>query len=244
MLQSVIIQNMEVLKQHAIACYPEEACGVVVNFKYIPCKNIHDTPLTNFRIDPLEYFKAEQINTIQAIIHNHPITGPIKYNAYYPSGTDMINWMKSDVPWGIYSTEGENVSNIVWLDHNKTDELIGREFIHGIHDCYSLCRDYYKSQGIIIPNYARDITWWKKGIDLYSDNFNNAGFHEIPLKDVKYGDAFLIQYGARVINHAAIYYDENKILDHSHNRLSQITTLSNYAPYIKKAVRHNSKKEI
>ena len=60
------------MKIYALQQFPEEACGLIVNNKFVPCKNVHSDPLTNFAIDAKAYAKAEKKGTIQAIFHSHP----------------------------------------------------------------------------------------------------------------------------------------------------------------------------
>ena len=230
---------------HVLSEYPKEACGVLVNGNYYPCKNVATSPTEHFKVSPIDYFNAQKEGSVEAILHSHPFNRleVQPYPAYYPSGPDMLEWMKSSTPWGIVATEGETVTDVVWLNESFIAPLVGRQFIHGIHDCYSLCRDYYRLEhGITLPNYPRDMRWWKKGLDLYTANFKEAGFEEVPFDEARFSDAFLIQYGSRVINHAAIYVGENEILDHIANRLSGRSTLSGMAPYIKKVVRHKDLK--
>jgi proteasome lid subunit RPN8/RPN11 len=41
------------MNNHALRDYPREAVGIITkDFKYVPCKNISDTPMTNFILDP------------------------------------------------------------------------------------------------------------------------------------------------------------------------------------------------
>ena len=60
------------MKIYALEQFPEEACGLIVNDKFVPCKNVHPAPLTNFAIDAKAYAKAEKKGTIQAVFHSHP----------------------------------------------------------------------------------------------------------------------------------------------------------------------------
>ncbi|UQM35131.1 hypothetical protein M1S55_20115 (plasmid) [Acinetobacter baumannii] len=53
------------IKQHAMDCYPNEACGFIVVNKYklaltIKCRNDSPFPKTQFLINPDEYLRAEQ----------------------------------------------------------------------------------------------------------------------------------------------------------------------------------------
>lgn len=232
-------------KEHVLQEYPKEACGVLVNDEYFPCKNVAVDPIAHFQVSPLDYFAASKLGEIQAILHSHPYDRfqVQAYPAYFPSASDMTEWMKGSIPWGIVATEGENISDVVWMNEDYIAPLEGRQFVHGIYDCYSICRDYYRLEhNLTLPNYPRDMRWWKKGLDLYSENFEAAGFEEVPFKDARFSDALLIKYGSRVINHAAIYTGPNQILDQMYGKQSGYATLSGMMPYVVKVVRHKDLK--
>jgi len=103
-------------------------------------------------------------------------------------------------------------------------KYLGREFVHGTTDCYSLIRDFYKDEfGIELRDYARPDYWWNKGQNLYIDNFRKEGFYLLDdLEEPQYGDIFLIALGCSVASHGAIYIGENKILQHVQDHLSSI----------------------
>jgi cell wall-associated NlpC family hydrolase len=83
--------------------------------------------------------------------------------------------------------------------------LIGRGFQHGVTDCYSYIRDWYRvERGVELPQFVRDWDWWKLGDDLYAKGFASAGFteaHDAPQR----GDVLLYTVGSKVVNHGAIY---------------------------------------
>jgi cell wall-associated NlpC family hydrolase len=108
--------------------------------------------------------------------------------------------------------------------------LIGRSFSHGVLDCYTLVKDYYKRElNIELQNYFHQNDWWEKGENLYVDNFKDQGFIEINDKnDIQKYDAFLIKLLSSVSNHAAIYIGGDTILHHVYGRLSNRQTYSGY----------------
>lgn len=73
------------MNNHAMSEYPKEAVGIItMDFTYVPCKNISDTPLTNFYLDPAAFMKYD--NNIWGIFHSHPgDTNPI------PSSEDKVS---------------------------------------------------------------------------------------------------------------------------------------------------------
>ena len=108
---------------------------------------------------------------------------------------------------------------------------MGREFVHGVVDCYSLCRDWYgRERGLKLQDYDRRDQWWEHGQNLYLENFEKEGFHKIPVEQLQSGDALLMQLVSPVPNHAAIYLGDSQILHHVQGRLSSrdVYTLGGY----------------
>jgi len=210
--------------QHVLNEYPKEAVGVLVHDEFVACKNIDEQPTQHFRVSGTQLAEiGANKGRITALLHSHPydIRRPPKFDAVWPTHHDMQQWLKSDIPWGIASTEGENVSPLVWLDESVIAPLEGRPFIHGIWDCYATVRDWYRlEKGYNIPNFPRGMEWWDKGGNHYEDNFRAAGFIEIPRKEIQIGDSVLFQVRSPVINHAAVITGSNEILHHLFHRLS------------------------
>ena len=201
-------------EQLAIKEYPREACGLVLISKgkevFFPCVNISQE-LHNFIIDPIQYAEAEDKGEIVGIFHSHC------NKSAAPSVADLSSCEKTRKKWYIYATPVN-----VWNEFSPNGfepPLIGREFCHGILDCYSLVRDWYRSEmGIMIPDFNRDEGWWHKGQNLYIENFEKAGFVETD--KLEYGVGLLMQLHSPVVNHAAVYIGDNKIMHHMYNRLS------------------------
>jgi len=206
-------------KNHAIGEYPKECCGVVMGNRYHKCNNVADDPLKDFRIDPEQYIVLSSAAKIQAIMHSHP-DGPM-----CPSSGDMIGQLDTAVPWGIGTVSNGVVIDFFWFgDQVPMADLIGRKFKHGVHDCYSLIRDYYKVElDVTLPEFPRDDEWWMKEgnpDDLYRKGFENAGFTEISERDVKKGDVILFSImppgwrGPRIVSHGAVYLGNGLMLHH------------------------------
>jgi len=106
-------------------------------------------------------------------------------------------------------------------------ELVGRPFIHGIFDCYTLLRDYYKRTfNVIMPtNIQRSWEWWNQGENLYVDNADTYSF--VQVYEIKKNDILLMKLNSQVPNHGAIYLGDNKILHHMTGKLSTIEEFKN-----------------
>tara|TARA_R100000234_G_scaffold73665_2_gene45514 strand:- start:1035 stop:1748 length:714 start_codon:yes stop_codon:yes gene_type:complete len=215
----------ELALQHAKEESPRESVGLVHivkgKEKYYKCNNLAETPDEQFILDPDDYIKAEEQGEITAVIHSHPNT------SHYPSYADKAACEKTGKQWFIVNPHTEK-----WGDWRPTGyELpyVGRQFFHGVVDCYTLVRDFYKKEfNIYLNDYFRRDKWWDKGENMYLDNFNKEGFYEIPLKEIQYGCVVLMHLEADVPNHAAIYLGDNVILHHVQGRLSSRDVYGGY----------------
>jgi len=62
---------IEAMNTHAMKDYPREAVGIVTNdHKYVPCKNISQSPKITFFLDPADLVKHD--GDIWGIFHSHP----------------------------------------------------------------------------------------------------------------------------------------------------------------------------
>lgn len=86
---------------HAILEYPKESCGLLVDGKYCPCKNVADNPEQDFILNPADYMEAMLSGTIEAVVHSHPLGGQA-------SELDRKSCSQTKLVWHIYSVpEGE-----------------------------------------------------------------------------------------------------------------------------------------
>jgi len=99
--------------------------------------------------------------------------------------------------------------------------LVGRSFVHAVHDCYSLIRDFYAWElGVTLPDFERSERWWERGDDLYRAHFAEAGFADVQASALQPHDVILMRIGSPVPNHGAVYLGEQKILQHLQQKLS------------------------
>ncbi len=224
---------------HCVKEFPREACGLLVDGNFIPCPNTHEEPTKHFRIDPLHYAKASAMGKVEAILHSHPYNkfNPPRWPAEWPTTADMNGYFSTAVPWGIVACDGEGITQPVWLK-DEPEPLVGREFIHGINDCYSLIRDWFRlERGIVLKDFARGMEWWLNSANLYEDNFQAAGFSEVDQAEATIGDVVLIKYMSPVINHGGVITGTNELLHHQFHRLSGHDRLDKWSRKIEKVVR-------
>lgn len=192
------------IMQHAARDYPREACGVVIDIKgvqhFLPCRNMaHGND--QFTLNPNDFADAQDLGDITAIYHSHPDTDS------KPSMADKVSCELHGYPWVIVSHPGGGLHTFEPTGY--VAPLLGREFFHGLLDCWTACRDYYKRElGIEFPNYAREDAWWETtDQSLYETLHEDAGFVRLPMDvELQRGDMLVMRVGrTRCANHAAIY---------------------------------------
>ncbi len=210
----------------------EETCYAIKDNKIFPLKNISSSKKDSFYLSDLD---TVFVYNADGFIHTHVMGAPLE-----PSEQDIKTQINVDIPFGVCTVTKDSCSDVLWFgDGCLSTELVGRPFIHGVYDCYSLCRSYYyQKNNIIIPDYPRNNGWWEDSKNLYEENFQSAGFKEV--NDLQVGDAFLMKLtkSIGVYHHAAIYLGNEEILHHLTGRLSRVDRLSQWGRFIGKTVRY------
>ena len=212
---------LQAVKQHAADEAPRECCGLIVDGRYVPCRNVAPG-LGRFRVHPDDSAAAEDSGTVQALVHSHAYEPP------EPSPADIDACNAGSLPWLIVN---HPLGTHCWLEPDNDAPpapLIGRQFVHGLHDCYAVVRDWYRiEKGLRLRNYPRADGWWNDGQNLYRENFAAEGFVEVS-GDLREGDVLFIQERAPVENHAGIYLAGGNILHHPAGRLSRVEVYGHY----------------
>lgn len=233
----------EAAKAHARAAFPEESCGFIVDGAYVPVENVAADPskhepdnkdcgcrLCAFKISKAD--TAKYLPSAQMILHSHP-DGPV-----YPSKRDMQGQFDTAVPWGIIALDKDRIGDpITWGDQLPVKPILGRTFMHGVTDCYSLIRDTFrlghdelKRMGItdqwpyapiILKDAARDDAWWNHEDNFYNDLPPSFGWVPISMEEARPGDLFLIKIRTDKFNHAGVMIADDLILHHLPQRFSR-----------------------
>lgn len=241
-------RTVRAIEAHAIAEYPRECCGVVVmdgrKEVYLPCHNAAPEGHQGdyFEIDDREYAEAEKVGRVVAVVHSHPDM-PAR-----PSEADRVMCEEMEIPWVVVSVR-KGLDGAVYADGIERIQpqgyrapLVGREFYHGVLDCYAIIRDYYaREMDTALPDFARQDKWWEGDQELYLDNFRAAGFEALPDGEpLCRGDVILMQHYSKRVNHGAVYLDDRYpsgvkgaalrglMLHHLYGRPSEITIYGGY----------------
>lgn len=241
----ITLKQQELIKAHILSEFPNEACGIIANKKFIPCKNIASNPRTEFEIALKDYSAHLIEGRLQAVIHSHVSINYERLDPRTPSYADQASWMSmGNIPWLIYHTNGHEVSEPLVMDDSNPPPLLEREYIYGIQDCYSIIRDYYRMElSILLPNVPREPEFWKTGNDYYGKYFEEFGFYEVPQAEATINDLVFMQIGCDVVNHAGVITGPNILLHQLHGKFSCHDTLSKWHKQITKIVRYKGDKK-
>lgn len=230
--------DVEKIKSEAIAAYPNEAVWLVTEKRgCYQVENIHSDPENFFKISSEDSLQASLEGLLQ-VIHSHCDVPEV------PSKEDMELFERVNVPCGILTTDGEWASEILWMNED-IPPLEGRPFIHGVSDCYSVLRDYYRLKGFEVADVPRDWCWWDSEEDNYLEKlFESRGFYEVPKEEARAGDSWLALIRGPVIHHCGVLLENDLILHHpgasepiDRSKLSIVEPIYRYLPYIQKFVR-------
>jgi proteasome lid subunit RPN8/RPN11 len=218
------------IQAHAAECFPAECCGLIVNGVYVQCRNI-SKHTDQFEIHPEDLVAAEDSGEIQAFVHSHP-------NA--SAGASELDLLQIEVhqkPWVICAYP--DIEFQVYEPCGYKAPLVGRNYIHGIQDCYSIVRDFYERElGINLPDYEREDAWWesKESKSLYLENFEKEGFVEV--NDLQYGDVMLCRVGrTEHVNHAIIWLGDQTALKSEQTEACVGSSIILHHPYGRKSTR-------
>ena len=90
--------TFQAFQAHA-ASSPFEVCGLVVDDRYFPCRNVAEGR-DEFAVHPEDWAQAEDRGTILAVCHSHPGM-PSR-----PSPADVVNCEKAGLPFCILGADG------------------------------------------------------------------------------------------------------------------------------------------
>ena len=203
---------------HAKEQDPKESCGLLIDVKgrekYYPCKNLSSYSQQCFIIDPEDYAKAEDSGKVLAVIHSHPVTPPVASQA------DMISCEESGLVWHIVNPKTEQWG--FYKPSGYKPPLIGRHWVWGITDCWSLVRDWYKEKlGITLRDWDRPTTP-EEFIEnpMFEKCAWQTGFRQLrPEEKLENGDLIFMSIMATGLNHVAIFLDGD-VLHHLADRIS------------------------
>ena len=208
----------DIALEHAVAEQPRESCGLVVIVKgreqYWPCQNLAEDN-EKFILNPDDYAKAEDAGEIVAVVHSHPSTPAV------PSQADLVSIEAGSLPWYIVNPSTQHWSEAHHPKGYKAP-FIGRDWVWGVTDCWSLALDWYRDQGLKLLDFERPLTPEEFEADpLFDRSWELAGFKVVLDEEpLERGDAVLMAIRNKNLNHVGVYLGDNMVLHHARGRLS------------------------
>ena len=213
-------KTLQAIRDHGVAAYPLECCGLVLKAGrrewYQPCRNTAASA-EHFVMSAEDYAAAEESGDIVAVVHSHP-DAPAA-----PSEADRVACEASGLPWYIVAVEKSENGDVVageirgFAPEGYRAPLLGRQFAHGVLDCYTLVRDWYaRERDIVLPDFSRDDGWWEPGKpgDLYMDHYAEAGFRPLRADEaLGPGDVVLMQVRSDRANHAGVFLGDEPLAE-------------------------------
>ena len=222
------------MREHAMSLPDQEVCGLIAADKYWPCKNTHPSPSQFFAIAAKDYARIERKGPIQGIFHSH-IDRQSKFSA-----EDVKGCKASQTPWVLFCL---GTSEWSYADASGNAPFLGRPWVYGIYDCYSLFRDFYKREfNIQLADYNRgaEFEWASPEWRMFEKNVKDQGFIEVESAERK-GDMLLMQLQSPFPNHTGVLINPSRNIFYHHllDRFSEENVYGGYwAKHTNKVLRH------
>ncbi len=237
----------------AVRVWPEPVCALVCGGaggnELVLVDGVEDPSRDTFRVDRARLRgSCPPGRELRGFVVSHPCDSARDYDPVLgtPSAAEMRAQLDLALPFGIWLTDGERWLDSFWFgDQCPRLPFVGRPFRHGVFDCYSIVRDYFRQEvGYRIPEFPRDWNWWVRGLDLYADGYRPAGFEPIPDDAPRPHDIALFRMLSKVQNHAGILIEPGSMLHHPGSfrpvdplRMSHIVPLERWERHVVRWVR-------
>lgn len=218
------------IKNYSLNTPNIEVCGLIYQSKLNTlnikvCKNISEKPESHFIISPRDYLNVSLSNKIFGLFHSH-----INDNVDF-SELDKLTAEQYNLYFVLYNLK-YNIFKEYFPTKKYNNKYIGREFIIGKQDCFTLVKDYYNNELNIklTDTIERNEEWYKRNKNIFFDFWNNnKEFLEIGgFNKIKKYDCLVIQYPKNPTpSHVILYLGNDLILHQQYNRKSTVELLNN-----------------
>jgi proteasome lid subunit RPN8/RPN11 len=214
------------IKPVFLNAWPKEAIVAIwADGSWREFENVNPEPIKAFSISHED--NATLLAKRPALfLHSHP------NGRAWPSDRDTESQIATGWTWGIVPVYG-NLSGVydigrpeVWGPEKPTEPLLGRTYLWGIRDCWTLCEDFYAASGrkldpiprVEEPGQHHPLA---RGQDPFRYWPPRLGFKAVQRHERQPGDLAIMFFNSPIANHCAIYLGEGKYLHQLRNRHSE-----------------------
>ena len=213
----------ERIKKHAHEVAPEECCGIVYiqdkNLLIKKCQNVtKESKNEDFEIDDTDFIDCHNKGEIIGIYHSHPESAAF-------SEEDIFRAEEICLPFYLYAIKEDKFA--IYYPSEYLPSYIGRPFIFGVNDCYTLVREYYRREFQTgLGDYDADFDYASKEVSNFEINWEKEGFClKTNYTDIKKGDVLVFKINKSFPQHIGVYLGKNEFLHHPLNSQSRIELL-------------------
>lgn len=187
--------------------------------------NVHPDPTSAFALSHDD--NALLLGKRPALfLHSHP------HGSAEPSDRDTESQIATGWTWGIVAVHANQlgVTNVcypeIWGPEKPIEPLLGRSYLWGVRDCWTLCEDYYGATGRRldpIPRVREPCAHHHhaRGQDPFRYWPSRLGFRPVERHQRQHGDLAVMFWNSPLANHCAIYLGEGKYLHQLSERHSE-----------------------
>jgi len=217
--------------------YPNEAVVAVwLDGSWKHLENVSNEPWNEFVLTQDDSTDLLE-NPPCLLLHSHTNAGGLQKADAAPSDRDTEAQIATGWNWGITAVTGSEPLGCVydvaypeiWGPDAQKLPLEGRTYLWGVRDCWTLCWDFYATQGNAlapIPRVRQQGPHNKhpRAIDPFSYWAPRLGFERVTSRnDRQPGDLVLMCWRSSQLNHCAIYLGQSRYLQQHADRTSEIT---------------------
>lgn len=105
--------------------------------------------------------------------------------------------------------------------------LLGRQWDYGVFDCFTLVRDYFALEGIVLPDFVRPDDL-EACDSIFLQQAEKIGFEPVIFRQRQPGDVLIMRCETKEPMHAAVLLPDERILHQRQNSLSAVEPLGRY----------------
>lgn len=202
------------IRAAALADPEAETCGFVLdNGQVVQCLNRAADPANTFEISHVD-FALYDPQGIRGVWHSH-----LKLDGFSEFDQQVI--ASDPMPWAVYCLAADSFTE---CNPHAVAPLIGRPYVFGVYDCYSVVSDKLMEMGVELPEWPRKFfgEWNTPEFTPFDEQALVVGR---PVKD-KYqaGDILLFNLGdySGHTDHIGVLINERMFLHHPSSRVSRV----------------------